>query len=279
LNYGLMVAELRELRDRRERNVDSGGSTMMTRKTRNDADETVAKGLNPERSTLEKSHRSLTPTIDRGGAPRWLMAWFLVCVLIALAAAARRFIVLLLPSGSPMMSGLDATFASRTSLTLAHIIPATAFVLLAPFVLFRAIEKRWLERTLTFLGVVVGITAYAMSVDAFGGWTERTAVLFFNSLFLLSLGRASMYGQAGAVIPMRRWLTRAVGILLGIATTRPVMGVFFATSRLTHLRPNQFFGIAFWIGFSLNTIVVEMWLRAGDHGSIAMEVDRLSRMH
>ena len=128
-------------------------------------------------------------------------------------------------------------------------------------------------------GVVVGITAYAMSVDAFGGWTERTAVLFFNSLFLLSLGRASMYGQAGAVIPMRRWLTRAVGILLGIATTRPVMGVFFATSRLTHLRPNQFFGIAFWIGFSLNTIVVEMWLRAGDHGSIAMEVDRLSRMH
>ena len=73
-----------------------------------------------------------------------------------------------------------------------------------------------------------------------------------------------MYEQAGAVIPMRRWLTRAVGILLGIATTRPVMGVFFATSRFTHLKPNQFFGIAFWIGFSLNTIILEMWLRAVD---------------
>jgi hypothetical protein len=40
------------------------------------------------------------------------------------------------------------------------------------------------------------------------------------------------------------------------------MGVFFATSRLTHLQPNQFFGIAFWIGFSINTLVVELWLRS-----------------
>jgi hypothetical protein len=38
------------------------------------------------------------------------------------------------------------------------------------------------------------------------------------------------------------------------------MGLFFATSRLTHLEPRQFFGIAFWIGFSINTIVVELWL-------------------
>jgi hypothetical protein len=40
------------------------------------------------------------------------------------------------------------------------------------------------------------------------------------------------------------------------------MGVFFATSRLTHLEPRQFFGWAFWIGFSINTLVVELWLRS-----------------
>jgi uncharacterized membrane protein YsdA (DUF1294 family) len=39
------------------------------------------------------------------------------------------------------------------------------------------------------------------------------------------------------------------------------MGVFFATSTLTHMTPQQFFGIAFWIGFSINTIVIEFWLR------------------
>ena len=37
---------------------------------------------------------------------------------------------------------------------------------------------------------------------------------------------------------------------------------FFATSRLTHLEPSQFFGMAFWIGFCINTIIVELWLRA-----------------
>jgi hypothetical protein len=52
-----------------------------------------------------------------------------------------------------------------------------------------------------------------------------------------------------------------VAILLGIATTRPVMGIFFATSRLTGRQPAQFFGIAFWIGFSINTLAVEWWLR------------------
>jgi len=59
-----------------------------------------------------------------------------------------------------------------------------------------------------------------------------------------------------------RWMLRSVAILLGIATTRPVMGVFFATSRLIHLEPGQFFGVAFWIGFSINTIAIELWLRS-----------------
>ena len=56
-------------------------------------------------------------------------------------------------------------------------------------------------------------------------------------------------------------MLRAIAILLGIATTRPVMGIFFATAPLTHLTPRQFFGIAFWIGFSANTLVIELWLR------------------
>jgi hypothetical protein len=47
----------------------------------------------------------------------------------------------------------------------------------------------------------------------------------------------------------------------------PCNGIFFATSRLTHLKPNQFFGIAFWIGFSINTLVIELWLRSHDRRS------------
>jgi hypothetical protein len=197
--------------------------------------------------------------------PLWLKAGFWACIVIALAAALRRFVALVHPSqsGPPAMAGLDAAFASHAALTFAHIISATAFVLVAPLVIFRAPKSGLWERLLFPLGAIVGITAYAMSIPAFGGWVERSAVLLFNSVFLFSMARAYGYARAGESFQKMRWLSRAVGILLGIATTRPVMGLFFATSRWTHLEPRQFFGVAFWIGFSINAIIVEVWLRSG----------------
>src|SRR5260370_36297496 len=139
---------------------------------------------------------------------------------------------------------------------------AMALVLLAPFVLLRRARAAWAEGRLFPLGAVVGVTVYAMSAYSVGGWVERSAVFFFNSLFLFSLARAYGYMRAGEHLLKRQWMARAVGILLGIATPRPVMGVFFATSAWTHLEPRQFFGIAFWIGFSINTIAVELWLHS-----------------
>ena len=125
-----------------------------------------------------------------------------------------------------------------------------------------------------YFGLVVGVTAYAMSKYSVGGWVERSAVLFFNSLFLFSLFRSWRLDRDPALA--LRWMTRAIAILLGIATTRPVMGIFFATSRITGLSPKQFFGIAFWIGFSINTLIIEFWLRSQEGKSqierIAMRV-------
>jgi hypothetical protein len=40
------------------------------------------------------------------------------------------------------------------------------------------------------------------------------------------------------------------------------MGLFFATTGVTHLSPKQFFGLAFWAGFSINTLIIELWLRS-----------------
>jgi hypothetical protein len=68
-------------------------------------------------------------------------------------------------------------------------------------------------------------------------------------------------------------MTRAIAVLLGIATTRPVMGIFFATGSVTHLSPEQFFGIAFWIGFSINTLIVELWLRSQEGKS---QIERMA---
>jgi len=189
---------------------------------------------------------------------------FWTCVAIAVAVVVRRVVALFSPAtgGPPQMARLDAMFAGHAALTLAHILPAAVFVLLSPFVLSRRFGGgRRMLPVFYALGVWVGATAYAMSRYAVGGWLERSAVLVFNSLFLWELGRSYLLWRRGEVGEGRRWLIRAMAVLLGIATTRPVMGVFFATSRLTHLQPSQFFGMAFWIGFTLNTVVIEIWLR------------------
>ena len=160
------------------------------------------------------------------------------------------------------MAEIDATFSSHATLTAVHIIPAAIFVLLAAGILLRRHGTEWLERFFFPFGAITGATAYAMNRYAIGGWVERSAVLVFNTWFLISLGRAYWFCLRGKPERQREWMTRAVGILLGIATTRPVMGVFFATSARTHLAPNQFFGIAFWIGFSINVVIVELWLHS-----------------
>jgi hypothetical protein len=208
--------------------------------------------------------RSLQSAGDDPVPSPWMGAAFWMCIIIAVAVVIRRVVALVAPSPSapPDLAALDAVFASHATLTLAHVLPALGFVLIAPLLYLPATRYSvWPPRLLLAIGVIVGATAYAMSVYAVGGWVERSAVLLFNSLFLYSLYRACIFLLRGDLLRQRRWMMRAIAILLGIATTRPVMGVFFATSRLTHLRPQQFFGIAFWIGFSINTIAFELWLR------------------
>ena len=124
-----------------------------------------------------------------------------------------------------------------------------------------------------------------MSAHPVGGLTEQSAALLYDGLFLFFLARAwTAFRRAARPEPAQRveplsgdsrqqtnrppewaahrvWMMRAIAVLLGIATTRPVMGVFFATQRLTHLRVDQFFGIAFWIGFTTTYLAGEWYLR------------------
>jgi len=199
-------------------------------------------------------------------SPLWLRIGFWICIAISVAVVLRRVSALIHPSsgGPPQMAGLDDTFASHAALTLVHILPALLFVLIAPVIVFRHRPRpSWINAAFYAFGAIVGLTAYAMSAYSIGGWTERSAVFFFDTLFLFSLVRSWRYRLTGDSAA-RRWELRSIAILLGIATTRPVMGVFFATSRATHLLPQQFFGIAFWIGFSVNVLVFELWIRSID---------------
>lgn len=215
-----------------------------------------------QHDTMQRNRTEQTESTLKGRHPLLLLLGFWFCVVISIAVVVRRLNTLIHPSRSPLprMAGMDATFASHAVLTEMHIIPAAIFVIIAVVVLLRRTGNEWLERLFFLFGAITGLTAYAMSRYAIGGWIERSAVLVFDTWFLISLGRAYWLRHRGEPARQRTWMTRAVGILLGIATTRPVMGVFFATSPATHLGPNQFFGIAFWIGFTINAVIVELWL-------------------
>jgi len=58
----------------------------------------------------------------------------------------------------------------------------------------------------------------------------------------------------------REWMIRAFAVGLAVATIRPIIGMFFATSQFSGLTPYQFFGTAFWIGFVLHLMAAEIWI-------------------
>jgi hypothetical protein len=167
----------------------------------------------------------------------------------------------------PRLAELDQVFAGKETLTLAHIIPGLAFVILVPFQLSRSWRNRhlrahrWMGRIMMVLGVIIGISALAMSSNPIGGAIEASATIFFDLFFLLALSKAYLHIRRREIALHREWVIRAMAIALGIATVRPVMGAFFATSRFTGLTPHEFFGIAFWIGFSVTYLVGELWIR------------------
>jgi hypothetical protein len=190
----------------------------------------------------------------------------LLCV-IALTAVTRRVVALIAPPTSiPAMAGLDNHFATHSTLTLIHIIPAAIFVLLIPaWFSRRLVNNPQIHRRITYAlfvtGAITGLTALLLAKNPVGGINESAASVLFDSLFLFSLTRAAWLFHRGDLPLHRDWMIRAIAVLLGIATTRPVMGIFFATQRLTHLQPQQFFGTAFWIGFTTTYISGEAYLR------------------
>ena len=98
-------------------------------------------------------------------------------------------------------------------------------------------------------------------MPAIGGLTQAVATTMFALLFLFALGKAYWHIRRREIAQHREWMIRAFAIGLAVATIRPIIGLFFASSRLSGLTPDMFFGIAFWIGFVLHLAAAEAWIR------------------
>jgi uncharacterized membrane protein len=196
----------------------------------------------------------------------WIAVSFLM--LIGLVAATRRTLVLLWPAkfagNFAPAAALDTGFAAHRALTLIHILPGGLFLSLALLQFAPGIRQkhlqvhRWLGRVLVVLGLVIGISALIMSFTMnIGGANETAATTLFAIVFLICLVKAYLLIRRKQVARHREWMIRAYGAALGVATTRPIVGMFFAFRRLS---PHEFFGIAFWLGFTTTFLAAEAWV-------------------
>ena len=214
-------------------------------------------------------------TASHSTHPKPSLVWAPTALLafIGLAAVARRLVVLFTPPvPAPRFAAaaaLDAGFAVHRSLTLMHLLPAFLFMALMPFQFVKGIRERyialhrWSGRLLLLLGAVIGASALIMSFTMnIGGVSETAATTLFAVLFLLFLGLGFMSIRRHRVDLHRQWMIRAFGITLGVATTRPIIGAFFAARRFP---PHEFFGAAFWLGFTVTLLAAEAWIHLQPH--------------
>lgn len=204
---------------------------------------------------------------------RFLWTAVIFLAFIGLAVATRRTIVLLKPGTmrsekNPALQ-LDAHFADHATLTLAHILPAMLFMVLGPLQFIRRLRARypqahrWSGRIFLAASAVLGVTGLTMAFGkTIGGIDEKAAITLFGTFFLIALAKALWHALRREFAQHREWMIRGYAIGLAVATIRPIMGTFFAAAVLRGLapEPKEFFGTAFWIGFTLQTIAAEIWI-------------------
>ena len=201
----------------------------------------------------------------------WVAVIFLA--FIGMAVATRRTVVLLKPGALSARNNpaadLDRAFDDRRTLTLLHILPATLFMIWGPLQFMRGLRTkypqvhRWSGRIFLMVSAVVGVTGLTLAFGkTIGGVDEKAAIILFGSFFLSALAIALRHALRREFAQHREWMIRGYAIGLAVATIRPIMGTFFAFAIVHGHKPNprEFFGTAFWIGFTVQMIAAEIWI-------------------
>ncbi|MDH3225091.1 MAG: DUF2306 domain-containing protein, partial [Gemmatimonadota bacterium] len=150
--------------------------------------------------------------------------------------------------------------------SLGHIVPGLVFLMLAPLQFVARIRRRHLAfhrrsgRLLVLTGAVSGLFALVAAAvfPAFGGTPTQLATLAFGLMFLASLWMAVLRIRQRRVKEHREWMIRVFAIALGVATIRAVIGLSQAVTGRTMV---EVFGFSFWVGFGINFLIAEWWIR------------------
>jgi uncharacterized membrane protein len=154
-----------------------------------------------------------------------------------------------------------------------HIAPGLVYLLGAPLQLSARFRRRHLALHRRLGRVLIGCAAFSVGMalfigisHPFGGWAEGAATVVFGLWLLACLAVAFAAVRRRDIAEHRRWMIRAFAVGIGIATIRLWAGVFIALQHvMTSEPPNgpvaSTFGLAFWLGLSVNVAVGEWWLR------------------
>lgn len=199
--------------------------------------------------------------------PLLKMAMFLLAT-IGIVMVIRRLLVLtgFIPTNNkPGFDSFDQDFSKHTFITALHILPGTLFMILGPLQFMPSIRvrhiqfHRWSGRIFIIAAYVIGLTSIVLSFikQPIGGINEAVASIFFSIFFLVCVSLSLHSILRKQVLLHREWMIRTFSVGLAIATVRLITVFAFIFFKVL---PENFLGTAFWMGFSLHTVVAEIWI-------------------
>jgi uncharacterized membrane protein len=157
-------------------------------------------------------------------------------------------------------------YVQHPRVAILHIVPGLLFLSLAPLQFVPLIRRRRItvHRRLGWLLVASAVTSGVFALiagfrlPAYGGATTQSAAVVFGAIFLFSVTKAVRHIRRREIAHHREWMIRAFALATGVATVRVVVGLLVV---LGGYRFVEAFGPSFWVGFSVNLLVAEAWIR------------------
>lgn len=184
-------------------------------------------------------------------------------VIILLVFAASRLADM--TQNPPPTDAFGVRYVQHWWVALLHMVPGLLFLTLAPLQFVARIRQRriglhrGLGRMLAICAAISGLFALVVNfrLPAFGGISTQAATVFFGAVFLFSLAKAIRHIRRKEVRLHREWMIRTFALAMGVASIRVFLGLFTA---LSDLGVEEVFGTSFWLGFSVNLLVAEVWI-------------------
>ena len=106
--------------------------------------------------------------------------------------------------------------------------------------------------------LLAGPSGFVIGLYANGGWSSQLAFCLLALLWMLFTGLAIHSIRNGDVAAHRRWMIRSFALTLSAITLRAWK---FAIVAVLEPRPMDVYRVVAWLGWVLNLVVAEWWIR------------------